>query len=77
METTNTEIIIRMVEAGLGVSIVPLLPSGRVTRGRKIGIRSLGNQIRPILSGILTRRGEQMGAASRAFLNFVHPEAPF
>ena len=77
METTNTEIIIRMVEAGLGVSIVPLLSNGRVTRGRKIGIRSLGSQIRPILSGILTRRGEQMGAASRAFLNFVHPEAPF
>ena len=77
METTNTEIIIRMVEAGLGVSIVPLLSSGMVTRGRKIGIRSLGSQIRPILSGILTRRGEQMEAASRAFLNFVHPEAPF
>jgi DNA-binding transcriptional LysR family regulator len=77
METSNTEIIIRMVEAGLGVSIVPLLPSGVVTRGRKIGIRSLGHQIRPILSGILTRRGEQLDAASKAFLNFVHPEAPF
>lgn len=77
METTNTEIIMRMVESGLGVSIVPLLSSGMVTRGRKIGIRSLGNQIRPILSGILTRRGEQIEAAGKAFLNFVHPEASF
>jgi DNA-binding transcriptional LysR family regulator len=77
MEVTNTEIIIRMVEAGLGVSIVPLLDSGVVTRGRKIGIRSLGGAIRPILSGILTRRGENLAAAGRAFLNFVHPEAPF
>src|SRR5207302_6047835 len=37
METTNTEIIVRMVEAGLGVSIVPLMPSGAVTRGHKVG----------------------------------------
>ena len=28
METTTTEIVIRMVEAGLGIAIVPLLPSG-------------------------------------------------
>lgn len=76
METTNTDIIIRMVEAGLGISIVPLLPSGIVTRGRKICIRSLGSQIRPIQSGILTRRGEQLDAASKAFLDFVHAEGP-
>src|SRR4051794_40474895 len=48
METTNTEIIVRMVEAGLGVSIVPLLPSGAVTRGHRVGTRPLGHQIRPI-----------------------------
>jgi DNA-binding transcriptional LysR family regulator len=71
METTNTEIIVRMVEAGLGVSIVPLLPSGRVTRGRKLGIRGLGRQIRPIQSGILTRRGDVLPAACRSFVEFV------
>ena len=32
METTNTEIIVRMVAAGLGVSVVPLMPDGAVTR---------------------------------------------
>lgn len=71
METTNTEIIVRMVEAGLGVSVVPLLPSGRVTRGHKVGIRPLGRQIRPIHSGILTRRGDAMPAACRSLIEFV------
>jgi DNA-binding transcriptional LysR family regulator len=71
METTNTEIIVRMVEAGLGVSIVPLLPSGRVTRGRKVGIRTLGHQIRPIHSGILTRKGDPLPPACRSFVEFV------
>src|SRR5206468_3816913 len=66
METTNTEITVRMVEAGLGVSIVPLMPDGAVTRGRRVGIRSLGQQIRPIHSGLLLRRGERLSAASRA-----------
>src|SRR5437588_3365296 len=67
METTNTEIIVRMVEAGLGVSVIPLMPGGAVTRGHRVGVRSLGRQIRPILSGILTRRGEGLPPAGRAF----------
>jgi DNA-binding transcriptional LysR family regulator len=74
METTNTEIIVRMVEAGLGVSIVPLMPSGAVTRGRRVGIRRLGKQIRPIHSGVLLRRGERLSAAAKAFIDFLVPE---
>jgi DNA-binding transcriptional LysR family regulator len=76
METTNTEIIVRMVEAGLGVSIVPLLPGGAVTRGRNVGIRRLGETIRPIHSGVLTRRGEQLAPASHQFLEFIRRCAP-
>jgi DNA-binding transcriptional LysR family regulator len=75
-ETTNTEIIVRMVEAGLGVSIVPLLPNGVVTRGRRIGVRGLGRQIRPIHSGILTRRGEPLSAAARAFVEMLAGAVP-
>ena len=71
METTNTEIIVRMVEAGLGVSIVPLMPGGAVTRGRKVGARSLAGQITPIHSGILLRRGERLAAAGQAFVDFL------
>jgi DNA-binding transcriptional LysR family regulator len=73
METTNTEIIVRMVEAGLGVSIVPLMPSGAVTRGHKVVARGLGEQIRPIHSGVLRRRGERPSDAARTFLDFLVP----
>jgi DNA-binding transcriptional LysR family regulator len=71
METTTTEIVIRMVEAGLGVSIVPLLASGAVTRGRKVAIRAIADPIRPIHSGILTRRGERLSAAAQEFVGFI------
>lgn len=74
METTNTEIIVRMVEAGLGLSIVPLMPSGAVTRGHRVGCRSLGERIRPIHSGILLRRGERLSTAAQAFLDFLLPQ---
>jgi DNA-binding transcriptional LysR family regulator len=73
METTNTEIIVRMVEAGLGVSVVPLMPRGEVTRGHKVEVRSLGKQIRPIHSGILRRRGEKPPDAVKSFLDFLVP----
>lgn len=73
-ETTNTEIIVRMVEAGLGVSVVPLLPNGAVTRGRNVAVRPLGDRIRPIRSGILRRRGERPSAAGETFVGFLKPE---
>jgi DNA-binding transcriptional LysR family regulator len=71
MEATTTEVILRMVEAGLGVGIVPLLRSGVVTRGRRVAVISLGKQIREIQSGILTRRGERPSAAASCFIEFV------
>ena len=73
METTNTEIAVRMVEAGLGLSIVPLMPNGVVTRGRKVVARSLAEEIRPIHSGILLRRGEPLVPAAQAFIDFLGP----
>lgn len=71
LETTTTEIVIRMVEAGLGIAIVPLLSSGVVTRGYKVQIRPLADPIRPINSGILTRRGDGLSAPAREFLGFI------
>ncbi len=70
MEVTNTDLIVRMVEAGLGVSIVPLHPSGVVTRGRRVGIRTLAQHVRPIDSGILTRKGERLATAAQRFIEF-------
>ncbi len=71
MEATTTDIIVRMVEAGLGISIVPLLSTGIVTRGRRVGVKQLGRAVRPIHSGILTRKGEQLSQSADAFVRFV------
>ena len=71
LETTSTETIVSMVEAGLGISIVPLLPSGAVTKGRRVAVRPLGGSIRPIHSGVLLRRGETLSTASSRLLAFT------
>jgi DNA-binding transcriptional LysR family regulator len=73
MEATTTGIVVQMVEAGLGVSIVPLMPNGVVTKGHRVGVRSLAGQIRPIHSGVLLRRGEPLAPAAEAFVRFLAP----
>jgi DNA-binding transcriptional LysR family regulator len=60
-----------MVEAGLGISIVPLLPSGAVTRGRRVHAQPLDAPIRPIHSGVLTRKGEKLSASSLRLFDFI------
>jgi DNA-binding transcriptional LysR family regulator len=74
MEATNTDLIVRMVEAGIGVAVVPLHPSGAVTRGRRVTIHRLGRQVRPIDSGILVRRREQLPDAAAKLLDFLGGE---
>lgn len=71
LETTSTETVVSMVEAGLGISIVPLLPSGAVTRGRRVHAQALDAGIRPIHSGVLVRRGETLSASSARLFDFV------
>jgi DNA-binding transcriptional LysR family regulator len=71
LETTSTETIVSMVEAGLGISIVPLLPTGAVTRGRRVAARTLDASIRPIHSGILTRRNEKLSASASSLVDFT------
>jgi DNA-binding transcriptional LysR family regulator len=71
LETTSTETIVSMVEAGLGVSIVPLLPSGVVTRGRRVRAVPLVTAIRPIHSGVLWRRGDRFSPAATRLLAFL------
>jgi DNA-binding transcriptional LysR family regulator len=71
MEATNTDLLVRMVEAGLGIAVVPLHPSGAVTRGRRVAVHGLGHQVRPIDSGILLRRSEEPTDAAVKLLNFL------
>jgi len=74
MEATNTDLIVRMVEAGLGVAIVPLLPSGEVTRGHRVAAISLGEQVRPIEAGILARKDQPIPDAADRFVRFVREQ---
>lgn len=71
MEATNTDLIVRMVEAGMGVAVVPLHPSGAVTRGRRVAVQGLGKQVRPIDSGVLLRRGDKLPEAASRLLEFL------
>jgi len=60
-----------MVEAGLGVSVVPLLPSGVITRGRDVLVRDLVDPISPIHSGVLLRRRETPAQATSRLIEFT------
>jgi len=71
LETTSTETIVSMVEAGLGLSIVPLLPSGVITRGRRVDVLALTDPVRPIQSGVLLRRGETPSRAASRLIDFT------
>ncbi|HET6572180.1 MAG TPA: LysR family transcriptional regulator [Fimbriiglobus sp.] len=71
LEATSTVVVVRMVEAGLGLSLVPLMPGGAVTKGHRVGVRKLPRVIRPIHSGLLTRKGERPLPAAEAFVRFL------
>jgi DNA-binding transcriptional LysR family regulator len=71
LETTSTETIVSMVEGGLGISIVPLLPNGAVTAGRLVDVRALAGPIRSIHSGVLMRRNEKRPVAAARLLDFT------
>jgi DNA-binding transcriptional LysR family regulator len=71
LETTSTETVISMVEADLGLAIVPLLSTGAVTRGRRVDVHPLAARIRPIHSGVLLRRGETPAGPSARLIAFT------
>ena len=76
MEATSTQIVVRMVEAGLGIAVVPLLPSGVVTRGVNVGYVPLSDEIRSIDTCILSRKGASPDIASDRFQAFLKSHAP-
>ena len=76
MEATSTQVILRMVEAGMGAAIVPLLRSGIVTRGLDVGSVSLRDQIRPIDNGVMCRPDRQSDTTVQTFSNFVLASQP-
>jgi DNA-binding transcriptional LysR family regulator len=71
LEATTTDLVVRMVEAGLGVALVPLLPSGAVTAGRRVHLLKPLDAVRPIDSGLLFRKHENLSEAARTFVSFI------
>ena len=55
LQATTTALIAQMVEAGLGIAVLPLLPSGRVTAGRALAVVPVSDRIEAIDSGIFMR----------------------
>ena len=76
VEATSTQVIVRMVEAGLGVTIVPLLPSGVVTRNMDVGHVPLGCDIRPIDTCIVSRPDLAADDASQELQRFLRQSFP-
>jgi DNA-binding transcriptional LysR family regulator len=71
LEATSTAVVVRMVEAGLGVALVPLMPNGEVTRGHRVGVRQMPGVVRPIHSGVMTRKGSRLTPAAETFVRFL------
>jgi DNA-binding transcriptional LysR family regulator len=71
LETTSTETIVSMVEAGLGMSVVPLLPNGVITHGRSVAVLDLVDAIPAIHSCVLLRRHETPAAAASRLIDFT------
>ena len=71
LETTSTETVVSMVEAGLGVAVVPLMPNGAVTRNRRVEVRTIADTIRPIHSGVISRRGDTPSPPAARLLTFI------
>ena len=60
------------LEVHRGEVVALLGPNGA---GKTTLLRTIAGQIRPIRSGILTRRGEQLSAAGGEFVRFVRAGA--
>ncbi len=70
-EATSTPLILAMVDAGLGVALVPSPPSDAVIRGLDVTIIAVVEPIRPIETGIFLRTEWQEEPGVRALLDMI------
>lgn len=75
LEATSTQVVVSMVEAGLGVAILPLLPSGVVTAGSNVTVLPLAQRVRPVETCILSRDGAFESRAIGDFRDFLLRQA--
>lgn len=74
LQATTTALIVQMVEAELGIAVLPLLPSGRVTRDRKVAVVPLREPLQPIASGVFVREEWEHDPLLRELIEFVLAE---
>jgi DNA-binding transcriptional LysR family regulator len=76
MECDNIEILKKMVEVGLGVSMVPLLSVREEARRRSLGVLHLRDVTirRPL--AIVHRKGKALARPQQAFLDLLKVEGP-
>ncbi len=74
LQATTTALIVQMVEAELGIAVLPLLPSGRVTRDRKVVAIPLREPLQPIASGVFVREEWEHDPLLRELIEFVIAE---
>jgi DNA-binding transcriptional LysR family regulator len=72
LETTNTPIIVRLAAARLGVGIIPF-GARAILKGHAVGAR-ICEELAPINTGVLTRRGEELSLSARAFVALLEKE---
>lgn len=70
-QATTTALIVQMIDAGLGIAVLPLLPSGKVTRNLNVSVIPLVDQVRPIESGVLMRSEWANDSLAKDFIEFV------
>jgi DNA-binding transcriptional LysR family regulator len=71
LQATTTALIVQMVEAELGIALLPLLPSGRVTHGREVVVIPVRDPPPPIHSGVFIRHEWEADPLLREFIDFV------
>jgi DNA-binding transcriptional LysR family regulator len=68
---TSFRLAVRMVEAGMGVAIVPAPPSGRLMPDTAVCQVAISDPIRPVEIHVVTQPASQKDFAVHAFMNFV------
>lgn len=72
MVTSNSEIVVTYVEAGLGVGIVP--ETALVNSARKVAVIAMGNLFGQTEVGVLTRTDKVVTTAMREFFKLLSPK---
>lgn len=71
IEVTTTQMLLNLVEEGIGASIIPVLQDSTILRGRQIGEAAISDGIRPVEYGILSRKDSGANDPSRELLRFI------